>query len=150
MIEKDIEIISTSLVKAQMIIQEDEEAICTIYAMGDKCIDCKYYSQCMAIDNALKEVCKIELTNNSYKEKSIMTFKEFSRWCNNKACTGQLGYYEATTCMSIYEDVKKVFILKREKYWQEKYAQDVYLSIVEPTEKIIKQYEQGDFNDSKL
>ena len=49
-----------------------------------------------------------------------MTFKEFSKWCNERACDGCWGMKEAMICVTICEDIYKKPFWKREKIWREK------------------------------
>lgn len=66
-----------------------------------------------------------------------MTFKEFEAWCNRHACDGCWGMLEAMTCIDIPGTVRKKWLWKREKFWQEEYATDVMEQIVNPIEKKI-------------
>lgn len=61
-----------------------------------------------------------------------MTFKEFDRWCNERACDGMWGYLDCIYCISILKDVQRRMPWKREKYWKENYAQWVVKTIVTP------------------
>lgn len=61
-----------------------------------------------------------------------MTFKEFDRWCNERACDGLWGYLEFNYCVSIIKDVRRMMPWKREKYWKKNYAQWVVKTIVTP------------------
>jgi hypothetical protein len=71
-----------------------------------------------------------------------MTFKEYTRWCNDRAADGQWGPVEVMTCIQIYNNVKNVCFWKREKFWQENYAKNVYESITNPTNNKIKELEE--------
>ena len=66
-----------------------------------------------------------------------MTFREFESWCNQRACDGCWGMLEAMTCIDILKTVRKKWLWKREKFWQEEYATDVTEQIVNPIEKKI-------------
>ena len=66
-----------------------------------------------------------------------MTFKEFEAWCNQRACDACWGMLEAMTCIDILKTVRKKWLWKREKFWQEEYATDVMEQIVNPIEKKI-------------
>ena len=66
-----------------------------------------------------------------------MTFKEFEYWCNERACDGCWGMLEAMTCIDIIGKVRKKWLWKRERFWQEEYANDVMEQIVKPIEKKI-------------
>ena len=69
-----------------------------------------------------------------------MTFKEFSKWCNERACDGCWGMKEAMICASICEDMYKKPFWKREKIWREDCEKSVVSQIVEPTNKLIEKY----------
>ena len=48
-----------------------------------------------------------------------MKFKEFSAWCNERACDGCWGMTEAIICTNLCSDIYKFPFWKREKYWRE-------------------------------
>lgn len=73
-----------------------------------------------------------------------MSFKEFVRWCNERACDGCWGLSEAITCVGIMHEVKEKPFWKREKYWKEKFEGYVLNSIVNPIEKMIAEMEESD------
>lgn len=50
-----------------------------------------------------------------------ISFKEFSDWCNRRAADGKWGMSNAIECSQLCSDMYKVFFLKREKVWKEKY-----------------------------
>lgn len=54
-----------------------------------------------------------------------MRFREFSRWCNERACDGMWSAQYATRCISIYEEMRNIPFWKREKVWREKYEDEV-------------------------
>lgn len=66
-----------------------------------------------------------------------MKFREFVRWCNERASDGCWGLYEAITCISIMQEVREHHFWKREKYWKEKFESKVLSKIVNPIEKMI-------------
>ncbi|WP_317398807.1 hypothetical protein [Anaerotruncus colihominis] len=68
-----------------------------------------------------------------------MTFKEFEAWCNQRACDGCWGMLDAMVCIDIIEKVRKQRFWKREKFWQEKYSDDVMEQIVSPIERKIEE-----------
>ncbi|MCK9480042.1 MAG: hypothetical protein M0R40_11180 [Firmicutes bacterium] len=47
-----------------------------------------------------------------------MTFKEFSAWCNQRACDGMWGINTAIVCMEAGTAIAKKPFWKREKEWQ--------------------------------
>ena len=44
-----------------------------------------------------------------------MSFKEFVRWCNERACDGCWGLSAAITCVGIMHEVEEKPFWKREK-----------------------------------
>ena len=50
-----------------------------------------------------------------------MKFKEFSDWCNRRACDGCWGMAEAICCCETAQAIYKFPFWKREKMWQEIY-----------------------------
>lgn len=68
-----------------------------------------------------------------------MKFREFVSWCNQRAADGCWGMLEAMVCIDIMETVRKEWFWKREKFWQDKYANDVLEQIVTPIEKKIEE-----------
>ena len=49
-----------------------------------------------------------------------MTFKQFSHWCNERACDGLWGMLGALVCIDVYNEIKKHHFWKRETVWREK------------------------------
>lgn len=49
-----------------------------------------------------------------------MKFKEFTNWCNERACDGCWGMLEAMACIDLIGEVKKVPFWKREKNLERK------------------------------
>lgn len=66
-----------------------------------------------------------------------MKFREFVSQCNERACDGCWGMLDAMVCIDIIGKVRKQRFWEREKFWQEKYANDVVEQIVNPIEKKI-------------
>lgn len=73
------------------------------------------------------------------KEK-LMTFKEFSAWCNERAADGCWGFSEAQLCIAVIEEVLRQPRRKQETFWQGvNWAADIENAIVIPTNKKIKE-----------
>lgn len=76
-------------------------------------------------------------------ETKRMSFKEFTRWCNERACDGCWGMIEAMACIDIMRDVNKMQFWKREKCWQMEYEDRMLNEIVNPINSKIAKYKQG-------
>lgn len=48
-----------------------------------------------------------------------MKYKEFSEWCNRRACDGYWSIYGANDCIAILDDVNKYHFWQKEKRWNE-------------------------------
>lgn len=70
------------------------------------------------------------------KEK-IVKFKEFVKWCNERACDGCWGMIEAMACIDLVQTVRKQTFWKREKFWKQEYEKQVLDEIVNPINKKI-------------
>ena len=66
-----------------------------------------------------------------------MKFREFVRWCNERACDGYWGSYDAISCIVIMQEVREIPFWKREKYWKKYYESDIVNDIVHPINKKI-------------
>lgn len=69
-----------------------------------------------------------------------MKFKEFVKWCDDRAYDGCWGLMEAIICIDIIEKVQKNRFWKREKVWKEFYEEAVLDEIVNPTNEKIQQF----------
>ena len=72
-----------------------------------------------------------------------MKFKEFSRWCNDRAADGCWSMITAMCCIDILNDIRKEPFWRREKIWKSKYEKDVVNDIVKPIEQKIKDYKEN-------
>ena len=66
-----------------------------------------------------------------------MEYKEFTDWCNQRACDGCWGLQEAVICLDIIEKVQKTSIFKRKNKWKE--VEPVANEIVTKTNEKIKE-----------
>lgn len=71
-----------------------------------------------------------------------ISFKQFSAWCNERAADGKWGMDNAIECSRLCSDMYKVFFLKREKVWKEKYEPRMR-AIVNEIERKIELDRQG-------
>lgn len=77
-----------------------------------------------------------------------MTYKEFLRWCNDRATDGCWGFETCTICLGVIEEVQKAPFLQRKKKWRE-YEQYVVENLVNPTnEKIREVFGNGGSEDA--
>ncbi len=68
-----------------------------------------------------------------------MKYREFVRWCNERAFDGCWGMLEAMTCIWILEEVRKAPFFRRENVWREQWEEKVVSEIVGPTNQKIKE-----------
>ena len=68
-----------------------------------------------------------------------MKYKEFVEWCNERACDGCWGISTIIICKNLMRDVREQPFWKREKYWQEKYAEIVLENMVKPLDEMRKE-----------
>lgn len=61
-----------------------------------------------------------------------MKFKEFVKWCNDRAADGCWNRQSLTICIAILDELKDIKWWRRNKYWKEKYEHDVLKDIVIP------------------
>lgn len=66
-----------------------------------------------------------------------MKFKEFSKWCNERACDGCWGLKEAMYCIGICETIYNTSIFRRKSKWKE--LEPVAVEIVDRTNKKIEE-----------
>lgn len=66
-----------------------------------------------------------------------MTFKEFSRWVNERACDGQWGIQHIIATTEIYDLMRGVRFFKK-KFWKEN-CEERANQIVESVNRIQKQ-----------
>ena len=70
-----------------------------------------------------------------------MTFKEFRKWCNQRACDGCWGIVTASACISIMKSSQSVPFWRREKVWKREFENSAVNEIVIPIENKIKEKE---------
>lgn len=61
-----------------------------------------------------------------------MTFKEFTAWCNERACDGRWDMLTAMVCIDLMAEIQKIPFWKRERVWREQCEKQVLTEIVEP------------------
>ena len=68
-----------------------------------------------------------------------MTYKEFYRWCNDRASDGCWGLTEAIACIDVIDIMQSTPFWRRKKKWKE-FEQYVVANFVNPTNEKIKEY----------
>lgn len=64
-----------------------------------------------------------------------MKFKEFEKWCNDRARDGCWGLKEAIICVCAVKEIRHYPLWKRENFWKENYEEDIVEYIVKPLDK---------------
>lgn len=79
-----------------------------------------------------------------------MKYKEFVKWCNDRACDGMWELCETIICIGVMKDVNKKPFWKREKEWERINSDGEIEKIVSETNVLIKQaLEKMKSGDSK-
>lgn len=68
-----------------------------------------------------------------------MTYKEFSRWCNDRACDGCWGLTTAMACIEVIRIMQSTPFWRRKKKWKE-FEQYVAANFVNPTNEKIREH----------
>lgn len=68
-----------------------------------------------------------------------MTFKDFEKWCEERACDGLWGFQEAVLCTDIICILRKKPFWRREKAWRNGFRTFVVNKIVHPVNKRIEE-----------
>ena len=68
-----------------------------------------------------------------------MTFKEFVKWCNQRACDGCWGYITAMQCIEVLRDVRSHPFWKREDAWKYHHMHDTVIEMVSQTNQKIEE-----------
>ena len=69
-----------------------------------------------------------------------MKYKEFVKWCNERACDGCWSFITATTCIQIMGHIKQFPFWRREKEWQkikDEVERDIVTAIEEKRKELI-------------
>lgn len=73
-----------------------------------------------------------------------MKFKEFVKWCNERASDGCWSFESAYYSIQIINKIKSIPFWKRKRVWEkEEFEKYVTNYIVEPTNELINKY-RGD------
>lgn len=69
-----------------------------------------------------------------------MKYKEFSDWCNQRACDGCWSMKTAIYCIGVCETINAERFWKREKLWKKEYESFVVTNIVDVINEKIKKF----------
>lgn len=69
-----------------------------------------------------------------------MKYKEFSDWCNQRACDGCWSMKTAIYCIGVCETINAEHFWKREKLWKKEYESFVVTNIVDVINEKIKKF----------
>lgn len=80
-----------------------------------------------------------------------MTFKEFQRWCNDRACDGCWGMTTAMICIDIMHQMHRTPFWRRKKRWNEEFNHNnsLYSEIVAPTNKLIEEWDADEETETE-
>lgn len=71
-----------------------------------------------------------------------MTYKQFSKWCNDRAADGCWGFKEASLCCYVITEIQKLPFWKREKAWKGE-EEFIVNNIINPINEMIRAYEES-------
>ena len=71
-----------------------------------------------------------------------MTYKQFSKWCNDRAADGCWGFKEASLCCYVITEIQKLPFWKTEKAWRGE-EEFIVNKIVKPINDMIQAYEES-------
>lgn len=70
-----------------------------------------------------------------------MSFREFEKWCNDRAFDGCWGMCEAIICIGALNQVRKHPFWRREKVWREEFREFIEENIVKLINQMIEEEE---------
>lgn len=70
-----------------------------------------------------------------------MTFREFSRWANERACDGQWGFQHVIATQEIYAVMDNTNIFNRKSVWK-KQCENRAIEIVESVKRIAEELKE--------
>lgn len=65
-----------------------------------------------------------------------MKFKDFVKWCNDRAIDGCWDMQTAMDCSKLISEIRKINRWKRNKLWKQKYEKDIVNDIIIPLDKM--------------
>lgn len=67
-----------------------------------------------------------------------MTYKEFKKWCNQRASDGCWSLKQAQYCIDVMKYVNTHYFWQREKVWKQEYEYLTYLQVIKPINDILE------------
>lgn len=67
-----------------------------------------------------------------------MNWKQFQKWCNERACDGCWGFREAMSCIDVMKMMRQLPVWKREREWK-KIQHRMMVEVITPTNKKIEE-----------
>ena len=61
-----------------------------------------------------------------------MKYKEFKKWCNDRAHDGCWSIKQAKFCIDVMQYINAHYFWQREKVWKEEYEYLTYLQVIKP------------------
>ena len=66
-----------------------------------------------------------------------MKYKEFVKWCNQRACDGQWGINTAIRCIEVINHINELPFWKKERVWKQNFESAILNEIVYPVNELI-------------
>ena len=66
-----------------------------------------------------------------------MKYKEFKKWCNERACDGCWNLKQAQFCIDVMKYIDCHWFWQRERVWKEEYEYLTYLQVIKPINDIL-------------
>jgi len=79
-----------------------------------------------------------------------MKYKEFKKWCNERAADSMWNILTAMKCIEVMRVVDKFWFWKRDKIWREYYEAFMLATFVKPTNDLIEQYKKSKANETTV
>lgn len=66
-----------------------------------------------------------------------MKYKEFKKWCNERACDGCWSLKQVQFCIEVMKYIDCHYFWQREKVWKKEYEYITYLQVIKPINDIL-------------
>ena len=73
-----------------------------------------------------------------------MKYKEFKRWCNERAFEGTWSLSQAKYCIDVINYIDAHYFWQKEKVWKEEYEFLTYITVIKPIEDTFKNIKVGE------